>query len=116
MNYNKIAKLSHNQTRSQLLLRHSTTQQIVWCLSKHSLSKSFQIWLSCSELQAKVTASGKAVEEPFEDKAEKINELFVDKIVPFYREVIQMQLTAEFDELLIDFKAQEQKQRNHVAE
>jgi hypothetical protein len=47
---------------------------------------------SCSDLNGKVQGLAKGVGEfaelSFEDRAERINHLFMDKIVPFYRELI----------------------------
>jgi len=39
--------------------------------------------------------SGEFAEISFEERAERLNHLFMDKIVPFYREVIQMSLAAQ---------------------
>lgn len=61
-------------------------------------------------------ALGKSGEDAPEEKASQLNALFSERIVPFYRDVIQMTLTAQFDELLVDFKAQEQNLRNQKAD
>jgi hypothetical protein len=62
-------------------------------------------------VQAIGKGSGDFAEISFEERAERLNHLFMDKIVPFYREVIQMSLAAQYDELLTHYKAQEMQLR-----
>jgi len=39
----------------------------------------------------------------FEERADRLNQLFLDKIVPFYRELIVQSLQSQYDEQLTDF-------------
>jgi anaerobic ribonucleoside-triphosphate reductase len=45
-----------------------------------------------------------------------LNALWLDKIVPFYREVIAKSLQAQFEEQLIDYQTQEHLARNQKAD
>lgn len=59
----------------------------------------------------KVNALSKGTDELAElspeERAERLNHLFVDKIVPFYRELVAQSLQAQFDEQFIDYQTQE---------
>jgi hypothetical protein len=48
-------------------------------------------------------ARGADQEGSFEERAEKLNHIFVDKIIPFYREIMAATLQSQFAEQLIDF-------------
>lgn len=52
----------------------------------------------------------------FEERAERLNHLFIDKVVPFYREMILQSLQSSFEEQLADFQAQELLMRNQKAD
>lgn len=52
----------------------------------------------------------------FEERAERLNHLFIDKVVPFYRELILQSLQTSFEEQLADFQAQELLMRNQKAD
>ena len=49
-------------------------------------------------MQALSKGNGEFAELSFEDRAERLNHLFMDKIVPFYRELIAATLQAQYDE------------------
>ena len=73
-----------------------------------------------SDLQAKVQnlakGTGDLQEISFEERAERLNHLFMDKIIPFYREIIAQSLQAQFEEQFLDFQTQEYLNRNQKAE
>lgn len=86
---------------------------------KLSSSKFFD-FSPCSELHAKVQSlskgTGEMQEISFEERAERLNHLFIDKVVPFYRELILQSLQTSFEEQLADFQAQELLMRNQKAD
>ena len=52
----------------------------------------------------------------FEQRAERLNQLFLDKIVPFYREVVATSLLAMSEEQFIESQTQEHLARNQKAD
>lgn len=58
-------------------------------------------------MQSLAKGTGELQEVSFEERAERLNQLFLDKIVPFYREMIAQSLQSQFQESLADFQAQE---------
>jgi hypothetical protein len=74
-----------------------------------------------SELQKEVQGIAKGTAEgtdelSFEQRAEKLNHFYLDKVIPFYREVINKSIQAQLDEQLFDHQAREMLSRNQKAD
>lgn len=97
---------------------YSSTRKTRWPNLKFSTSK----WVfdsAFSELLQKVQGLVKGADEQevsFEERAERLNHLFVDKIIPFYRELTAETLQSNLQEQLTDFQTQEYITRDKIAE